>query len=52
MQSSDAEQWSLAMNEEIASLQANGSWVLVDEPQGVKSIPVRWIFKKKLDALC
>jgi len=50
MQSSDAEQWSLAMNEEIASLQANGAWVLVEEPQGVKSIPVRWIFKKKLDA--
>jgi len=50
MQSSDAEQWSLAMNEEIASLQANGTWVLVEEPQGVKPIPVRWIFKKKLDA--
>ena len=50
MQSSDAEQWSLAMNEEIASLQANSTWVLVEEPQGVKSIPVRWIFKKKLGA--
>ncbi|KAL0028095.1 hypothetical protein WJX77_006330 [Trebouxia sp. C0004] len=47
MQSFDAEQWSLAMNEEIASLQANGIWVLVEEPQGVKSIPGKWTFKKE-----
>ena len=50
MQSPDADQWSLAMNEETASLQANGTRALVEEPQGVKPIPVRWIFKKKLDA--
>ena len=50
MQSSDAQQWSQAMNEEMASLQAHGTWVLTEQPQGVKPIPVRWIFKKKLDA--
>ena len=50
MQSPDADQWSLAMNEETASLQANSTWALVEEPQGVKPIPVRWIFNKKLDA--
>ena len=50
MQSPDADQWSLAMNEETASLQANGTRALVEEPQGVKPIPVRWIFGKKLDA--
>ena len=50
MQSPDADLWSLAMDEEIASLQANSTWVLVEEPQGVKPIPVRWMFKKKLDA--
>ncbi len=50
MQSSDANQWNLAMNEEIAALQANGTWIPVKEPQGVKAIPVTWIFKKKLHA--
>ena len=46
----DAEQWKQAMDEEMASLHANGTWVLEPLPVGVKPIPVKWVFKKKRDA--
>ena len=38
------------MHEEIASLQANGTWDLEEQPVGVKAIPVKWVFKIKRDA--
>ena len=46
----DAEQWKQAMDEEMASLHANGTWVLEPLPAGVKAIPVKWVFKLKHDA--
>ena len=50
LRSPDASQWRLAMDEEIASLQANGTWDLEEPPDGVKPIPVKWVFKIKRDA--
>ena len=50
LRSPDASQWRLAMDEEIASLQANGTWDLEEPPHGVKPIPVKWVFKIKRDA--
>ena len=38
------------MDEEIASLQANGTWDLEEQPVGVRAIPVKWVFKIKWDA--
>ena len=46
----DAEQWKQAMDEEMASLHANGTWVLEPLPTGVKPIPVKWVYKIKRDA--
>ena len=50
LRSPDASEWKLAMDEEIASLQANGTWDLEEQPFGVKAIPVKWVFKIKRDA--
>ena len=50
LSSPDASQWTLAMDEEIASLQANETWNLEEAPAGVKPIPVKWVFKIKRDA--
>ena len=50
LKSPDASEWKLAMDEEIASLQANGTWDLEEQPVGVKTIPVKWVFKIKRDA--
>lgn len=46
----DAAQWKLAMDEEMASLQENGTWSLEEQPAGVNPIPVKWVFKIKRDA--
>lgn len=46
----DAAHWRQAMNEEIASLHANKTWILEDVPEGVKPLPVKWVFKIKRDA--
>ena len=50
LKSPDAAEWKLAMNEEIASLEANETWNLEEKPAGVKPIPVKWVFKIKKDA--
>ena len=47
---SDAEHWKTAMDEEISSLHANGTWTLEDIPEGIKPIPVKWVYKIKKDA--
>ena len=45
-----AEQWRQAMDDEMASLAANGTWTLKEVPEGVKPIPVKWVFKVKRDS--
>ena len=47
----DAAQWKLAMDEEMASLHENGTWMLEHQPVGVRPIPVKWVYKVKRDAL-
>ena len=50
MSAADAEQWKQAMDEEMQSLLANNTWELGKVPEGIKPIPVKWVFKKKRDA--
>lgn len=50
LESSFAEFWQRAMDEEIASLHANGTWTLESKPDGVQTIPVKWVYKVKRDA--
>lgn len=40
--------WKKAMNEEIAAIERNNTWELVDLPQGHKTIGVKWVYKTKL----
>jgi transposase InsO family protein len=49
MRSPQANQWKIAMDEEIASLHRNGTWTLEDLPTGIKPIPVKWVYKIKRD---
>lgn len=50
MASEHAEQWQQAMDDEMASLAANGTWTLEKVPSGVKPIPVKWVYKVKRDS--
>jgi hypothetical protein len=45
-----AEEWRQAVNEELASLHANGTWELMPLPSGRKAIPCKWVFKLKMDS--
>ena len=50
LNSPDADKWKQAMDDEVKSLHDNGTWVLEKTPDGVKPIPVMWVFKIKRDA--
>jgi hypothetical protein len=50
MESQQAEDWKRAMNEEMASIQANNTWDLEELPAGVKPIPAKWVYTIKKDA--
>ena len=50
MRSEEAEFWKSAMQEELASLHGNNTYVLEMPPEGVKPIPCKWVFKLKKDA--
>ena len=50
MASEEAEQWQQAMDEESASLMANGTWTLEELPPGLQAIAVKWVFKVKTAA--
>ncbi|GJR40729.1 retrovirus-related pol polyprotein from transposon TNT 1-94 [Tanacetum coccineum] len=45
--SKDAENWIIAMNEEIQSLEKNKIWDLVTLPKGVKPVGYKWVLKIK-----
>jgi hypothetical protein len=49
MMDPDFEKWQSAMRSEIDSMSENQVWNLVDQPDGVKPIECKWIYKKKKD---
>jgi hypothetical protein len=42
-------EWHNAMKEEIASIEENGTWSLVNLPKGHRAIGLKWVFKLKRD---
>ena len=50
MSGPDASMWEKAIDKEMTSLLSNGTWILKEIPEGVKPIPVKWVYKIKKDA--
>ncbi|CAI7895211.1 unnamed protein product [Closterium sp. NIES-54] len=50
LESSDAEEWKKAMESELKSIEENGTWELVELPEGCNAITSKWLFKIKSDA--
>ncbi|CAI7778089.1 unnamed protein product [Closterium sp. NIES-54] len=50
LESSDAEEWKKAMESELKRIEENGTWELVELPEGRKAITSKWLFKIKSDA--
>ena len=48
--SEDGKLWKKVMDEEIATLEKNEAWDLMELPTGRKPIGNKWVFKKKLNA--
>ncbi|CAI7805182.1 unnamed protein product [Closterium sp. NIES-53] len=48
--SSDAEEWKKTMESELKSIEENGTWEMVELPEGRKAITSKWLFKIKSDA--
>ena len=49
IESSNAQKWIDAMNEEMKSMRDNDVWDLIPLPKGVKPIGCKWIFKTRKD---
>jgi hypothetical protein len=45
--SSDREKWEVVMQEEMQSLEKNGTWDIGRLPEGKKAVRCKWIFKRK-----
>ncbi|GAQ93102.1 hypothetical protein KFL_012990020 [Klebsormidium nitens] len=43
------ELWRLSMDEEMRSLLENGTWELVEKPEGVKPVPMKYMQKQGID---
>ena len=43
-------QWEAGIKEELATLQAAGTWELVDIPRGANIVGSKWVFRAKKDA--
>ncbi|CAI7926084.1 unnamed protein product, partial [Closterium sp. NIES-54] len=50
LESSDAGEWKNAMESELKSIEENGTWKLVELPEGRKAITSKWLFKIKSNA--
>ncbi|WVZ61751.1 LOW QUALITY PROTEIN: hypothetical protein U9M48_011574 [Paspalum notatum var. saurae] len=44
-----SKEWRMAMLEEMASIEENKTWTLVDLPKGQRAIGLKWVFKLKKD---
>jgi hypothetical protein len=42
--------WQAAMDEEIAAIEKNDTWELVELPEEHQPIGVKWVYKKKMNA--
>ena len=49
LKSSESQLWLKAMKSEMDSMYDNQVWNLIDEPEGIKPIGCKWVFKKKTD---
>ena len=49
LSSPESSHWISAMEEEIASQEANESWEVVDRPSGVRLLDTKWVYKFKLN---
>jgi hypothetical protein len=47
VQGTDAASWRLAMESEMNSIRANGTWDLVELPRNRKALPCKWVFRLK-----
>jgi hypothetical protein len=47
IQATDAASWRLAMESEMNSIHANGTWDLVELPENWKALPCKWVFRLK-----
>jgi hypothetical protein len=45
--SPDADDWKEAVRSEMDSILSNGTWELVERPNGCKPVGCKWVFKKK-----
>ncbi|CAI7759683.1 unnamed protein product [Closterium sp. NIES-54] len=50
LEGSDAEEWKKAIESELKSIEENGTWELVELPEGRKAMTSKWLFKIKSDA--
>ncbi|CAI7887105.1 unnamed protein product [Closterium sp. NIES-53] len=50
LESSDVEEWKKAMESELKSIEENGTWELVELPEGCNAITSKWLFKIKSNA--
>ena len=51
IKSPDAEHWLKAMKVELAELEAQKTWDLVDLPEGRIALRGRWVYKIKTDSM-
>ncbi|KAL0288213.1 UNVERIFIED_CONTAM: Retrovirus-related Pol polyprotein from transposon TNT 1-94 [Sesamum calycinum] len=40
-----SENWRNAMDAEIEAIEKNGTWELIDQPKGAKTVEVKWVYK-------
>ena len=43
------QRWKSAMKEELALIEKNQTWELVEKPKDMKIIGLKWVFKTKLN---
>jgi hypothetical protein len=48
LSSPEAADWKRAMNAEYEALKRNQTWIIVDRPQGKKTVESRWVLRTKL----